>query len=101
MNPRASALCLHDGDDVAVMLVTGKAADICEIKTASGTIVEIALRDDIEFGHKLAMRDIEAGREVLKFGEPIGLAIQPIQAGEHVHVHNLGSGRKGLRGSND
>ena len=30
-----------------------------------------------------------AGEVVLKYGQPIGVATQPIAAGEHVHVHNV------------
>lgn len=40
-------------------------------------------------GHKVALRDIEAGAPVHKFGFPIGRAIRPIVAGEHVHTHNV------------
>jgi len=47
---------------------------------------------DIPFGHKLALTDIPAGGEVVKYGCPIGRATADIKAGEHVHSHNLTTG---------
>ena len=47
--------------------------------------VEINLND----GHKYACRDIKKGEEVIKYGQPIGVAQCDIKLGEHVHSHNL------------
>lgn len=43
-------------------------------------------------GHKVAVREHAPGEAILKFGQIIGFATQPIAAGQHVHVHNLGMG---------
>jgi hypothetical protein len=43
--------------------------------------------------HKIARTNLSPGQAVIKYGEPIGLASRPIEAGEHVHVHNLESAR--------
>jgi altronate hydrolase len=53
--------------------------------------VAVTLRDadGVPQGHKIAVRDIEAGAEVHKYGQVIGRATAPIRAGEHVHTHNL------------
>jgi len=48
---------------------------------------------DIPYGHKLALRDIAAGEQVIKYGLSIGSASINIQAGDHVHVHNVESNR--------
>lgn len=53
--------------------------------------VEVTLPADVPLGHKLARRDIPAGEKVLKYGAPIGSATTAIRAGEHAHVHNIGS----------
>jgi hypothetical protein len=82
------ALCLHDGDDVAVMRAVGRAGDRCEV-VAAGERYTLPLVSDVPFGHKVALRAIEAGARVRKYGQPIGVAIQPIAKGEHVHIHNL------------
>ena len=47
--------------------------------------VEINLND----GHKYACRDIKKGEEIIKYGQPIGIAQCDIKLGEHVHSHNL------------
>src|SRR6185437_3615315 len=40
---------------------------------------------------------IAAGQQVLKYGQPIGIATQSIAAGEHIHEHNLRSlSREGI-----
>ena len=56
-----------------------------------GETIEIVLTQDIPFGHKFALKTITQGQAVLKYGEAIGLAIQPIKKGAHVHVHNVES----------
>ncbi len=51
----------------------------------------------IPFGHKVAITPIQAGEPVRKYGEVIGAATSSIEAGEHVHVHNV----EGIRGRGD
>jgi altronate hydrolase len=46
----------------------------------------------IPAGHKVALHGISKGATVRRYGQVIGMATQPISAGEHVHVHNLGMG---------
>lgn len=53
---------------------------------------EITPLEDIPRGHKIALRDIREGEDVLKYGAPIGRALKPIPKGSHVHVHNLSTG---------
>ncbi len=50
---------------------------------------KITLLSDIPQGHKLALRDIEEGESVIKYGEPIGQSLKKISRGEHVHVQNV------------
>ena len=47
--------------------------------------VEVNLND----GHKYALRDIKAGENIIKYGNPIGHATCDIKKGEHVHTHNI------------
>lgn len=55
------------------------------------------MRQPIPFGHKLALGKIEKRKAVIKYGEEIGRAIEDIDAGQHVHIHNVES----LRGRGD
>jgi len=61
---------------------------------AAGTPVTIEghpiiLGTELALGHKVARRPIAAGEAVLKYGVTIGVASEPIDRGEHVHIHNI------------
>lgn len=45
-----------------------------------------------ETGHKVAIKDIKKGEQVIKYGFPIGLATEEIKQGDAVHTHNLKTG---------
>ena len=47
------------------------------------------VRTAIPSGHKVALRTIEEGQPVHKYGQVIGVATSRILGGEHVHDHNL------------
>ena len=49
----------------------------------------IVARADIPKGHKIAVRAVAKGEDVLKYGWPIGRATADIAVGDHVHVHNV------------
>jgi (2R)-sulfolactate sulfo-lyase subunit alpha len=51
--------------------------------------VQVDVADPVPLGHKVALRDIAAGDQVIEYGVAIGLATVDIRAGQHVHVHNL------------
>jgi altronate dehydratase small subunit len=55
--------------------------------------VNIQLTSDIKFGHKVAVKAIDKGAPVLKYGEQIGVASQNIALGDHVHTYNVASQR--------
>lgn len=80
----AKFIKIHPLDTVAVCLETGQAGETVIIDS-----IPLTLQEEIPVGHKVALRAVEAGSDVIKYGAPIGHAIQPIEAGEHVHAHNL------------
>ena len=49
----------------------------------------LRLKAQVPAGHKIAARRIAAGEPVKKYDAVIGLAARDIDAGEHVHSHNL------------
>ena len=55
--------------------------------------LQLTATQRIPRGHKIAIRPIPAGEPVMKYGNPIGTAVTDIAAGDHVHVHNVSSGR--------
>lgn len=92
------ALHVNDEDNVAVVMSEGvRAGDAVTVRDKTGKETAVTALGDIPFGHKIAVRDIEAGREVRKYGEVIGGATADIAAGDYVHVHNMDS----LRGRGD
>ena len=52
----------------------------------------IDVREAVPSGHKIAARAIAAGQPVRRYGQIIGFASRPIEAGQHVHTHNLAMG---------
>ncbi|TCT13833.1 D-altronate dehydratase [Natranaerovirga pectinivora] len=54
-----------------------------------GEIVDgIELIEEIGPGFKIAIKDIEEGSNIIKYGSPIGSATQTIKKGSIVHTHN-------------
>jgi len=54
---------------------------------------ELTPEKAIPSGHKIAVKQIRKGDQVLKYGQVIGNASQDIGLGDHVHVHNVMSNR--------
>jgi (2R)-sulfolactate sulfo-lyase subunit alpha len=83
---------LHDAKDtVAVVVVEGVKAGM----TLSGWIMDedksitVNAEQDIPIGHKVALRDMNPGDTVWKYGIDMGKVVAPIKAGEHAHVQNI------------
>ena len=55
-----------------------------------GDIVNnITILEDVKKGHKVAIKDIKLGENVIKYGYPIGSSKEEIKCGSWVHVHNV------------
>lgn len=57
--------------------------------TKGEKIENVVLLEDIPQAHKIALKQIHQGENVIKYGSPIGHATVDIHAGEHVHTHNV------------
>lgn len=55
----------------------------------------VILAENIEKGHKFALKEIKSGEQVIKYGEVIGRATADIAAGCHVHSHNMSTNLSG------
>lgn len=91
-SPSVDALVLHAGDNVATALRALTAGQTVRVGGA-GPDLQLELRQDIPLCHKFALTPVAGGTIVTKYGESIGRASHDIAPGEHVHVHNLVSGR--------
>jgi (2R)-sulfolactate sulfo-lyase subunit alpha len=86
-------LAHHQGDDVAVAVHDTEPGGASGAYLESGDRFEIAVRAPIPLGHKVALRDLAEGEQVIEYGVLIGLARCPVAAGDLVHTHNLRSAR--------
>lgn len=80
-------LKINANDNVAVVL-----ADVL----TAGDVVEldgqrVVVQQEVARGHKVALVDMGAGQQVVKYGYPIGHLTQAVNAGEWIHTHNLKS----------
>lgn len=76
---------LHSTDNIAVARVPIAAGTVIRVDG-----VDLTATGDVPPGHKIALRPIAAGEQVIRYGQRIGPAKRAIAAGEHIHTHNLG-----------
>jgi altronate hydrolase len=82
-----STILLHSSDNVA----------IARVPISSGMSVRgVTTRVAIPAGHKVALRPIASGENVIRYGQFIGRAKCAIEPGDHVHTHNLAFEEHGL-----
>lgn len=79
---------INDRDNVIVALQT--IPPHTELMTENGHPVVSSA--EIPAGHKMAVKTIEKGEEVIKYGNRIGFAKERIHAGDWVHIHNVQTG---------
>ncbi|MGN0028755.1 MAG: UxaA family hydrolase [Marinilabiliaceae bacterium] len=65
-----------------------------EVITVDGR--DITLRDDVPAGHKVLLKDLKAGENVIKYGYPIGHAKDDKQAGSWMNENNIKTNLAGL-----
>ena len=80
-----SVIHLHETDNIAVARVPLSPGQELRVDGVS-----VIVRDSVPAGHKIALRAIIAGDTIVRYGQVMGRARTPIQAGDHVHVHNVG-----------
>lgn len=81
-------LKINENDKVVVALKTIPAGETITVDV-QGEKRQITALEEIPAGHKMAVCDIPAGEEVIKYGYRIGNAKEDIRAGAWVHTHNL------------
>jgi altronate hydrolase len=82
----ALAIRLHQADTVIVALAA----------VTPGTQLDnqrVIARAAIQAGHKIATIAMDEGTPVIKYNQVIGFATTRIEAGDHVHTHNMGMGQ--------
>jgi len=80
--------------DVSILLSPEDNVAVARRDLAHGVEIACAdrtfsLLDSIPAGHKLALREIEAGSPICKYSQIIGKASRLVRTGEWVHTHNV------------
>ena len=85
------SILMHEpGDDVGVAVVDIKAgAEVGAVTLEGQHVGTVKMLQDVPLGHKVAMHDMAAGKDVIEYGRVIGAASQAVPRGSHVHTHNL------------
>ena len=81
---QATFLKINPADTVVVCLQPKKKGDVIEVDGQ-----HITLTQDTPAGHKVLIKDVTQGENIIKYGYPIGHARQDLKAGEWVNENNL------------
>ena len=81
---QATFLKINPADSVVVCLQPKKKGDIIEIDG-----MQITVNQDTPAGHKVLIKDAKEGTDIIKYGYPIGHAMQDLKAGDWVNENNL------------
>lgn len=82
---------INECDNVIIALRDYKKDEVIDLEDAKITLLE-----DINRGHKIAIKNINKEDNVIKYGLPIGYALEDIKVGNWVHTHNTKTNLKDL-----
>ena len=88
MKKELRSLVLNPEDTVAVLLEKGARGDTVTIGEQ-----QIVLLEDIDFAHKVLIKDSNKNAPVIKYGVEIGYMLSDTPQGSWIHGHNMGCDR--------
>ena len=80
----ATYLKINPADSVVVCLQPKKKGEIIDIDGR-----QVVLNQDTPAGHKVLIKDVKKGEDIIKYGYPIGHAKEDLKAGDWVNENNL------------
>ena len=83
-NKAIRSVRIYDTDNIGLALVDLKKGEIFKFGD-----LEVELMENIPYMHKFSLCRIVQNEPIIKRGEKIGIAVSNIEAGYHVHVHNM------------
>lgn len=86
-----SFIRIHPNDNVAVALRKVEKGETAVIEGKEYEVLE-----EIPFGHKMALNDMEERTLVMKYGCPIGHTDRAVKAGSWLHSHNVKTNLEGV-----
>ena len=81
---QATFLKINPADSVVVCLQPKAKGEIIEVDN-----LRITVNQDTPAGHKVLIKDVKEGEDIIKYGYPIGHARQDLKAGDWVNENNL------------
>ena len=88
----AKAIQIDERDNVATVTSDVGAGDMVDVLSPDGEVLmRPQMTGEVSFGHKIALKSLGKGDEVVKYGEVIGVASSSIGVGVWVHTHNVES----------
>ena len=81
---QATYLKINPADSVVVCLQAKKKGEIIEVDGR-----QIVVSQDTPAGHKVLIKDVKKGEDIIKYGYPIGHAREDLKAGNWVNENNL------------
>lgn len=85
MSEKQTAIQIEQRDNVATAL-TRLIPGIVELR-GDASMFSVNAIEEIPVGHKIALRDIHLGENIIKYGVSIGRATVEIPIGSWVHLH--------------
>jgi altronate hydrolase len=82
--PEKAVIHLHPQDNIAIARAPLPAGH-----TVRTPWLDLAVRQSIPMGHKIAVHRIAAGEPIVRYGQNMGRARTHIYPGDHVHTHNV------------
>jgi (2R)-sulfolactate sulfo-lyase subunit alpha len=82
-------ILMHEPDDDVGVAVSDlqSGSQVGAITLEGDPVRAVTLVNDVPLGHKVAMRDIPRGKDVIEYGRVIGIAVLDAPLGSHVHMH--------------
>jgi hypothetical protein len=86
------AIQIDVNDNVATVTTNVEIGDDIEVLSPVGKVIlTIKPIEAIMLGHKIALKQFKKGEPIIKYGEVIGIASEPIRVGIWVHTQNVES----------
>jgi (2R)-sulfolactate sulfo-lyase subunit alpha len=86
-------LAHREGDHVGVAVQDVEPGPARVRHLDSGRTLDLDVLEPVPLGHKVALRALGVGDDVIEYGVRIGRTRAAIRAGQWVHVHNIRSAR--------
>ena len=84
-------LKINPADNVVVAITDLKAGEIISDEGA-----DVVLKEDVPAGHKVTLKNLAEGENVIKYGYPIGHVRQDVEAGKWINENQIQTNLSGL-----